>query len=133
MKNKPTTTNIQSLGDRLKFIRRKEKVTLEEASERSGISKSSIQRYESGETLAIQPEYLIFLNKLGYSLNWLYTGIELKKENISSKTSETLENSTRIDILEIQVNYLSNLILQHNEDSNWGKKYLKNKQDLGTN
>ena len=131
MKNKPTTTNIQSLGDRLKFIRRKEKVTLEEASERSGISKSSIQRYESGETLAIQPEYLIFLNKLGYSLNWLYTGIDLKKE--SSKLPQEVDNHIRIEVLELQVKYLSKMILQPKDDSNWGKKYLQNKQELETN
>ena len=131
MKNKPTTTQIQSLGDRLKFIRRKEKVTLEEASERSGISKSSIQRYESGETLAIQPEYLIFLNKLGYSLNWLYTGIELKKE--SNKLPQEVDNHIRIEVLELQVKYLSKMILQPKDDSNWGKKYLQNKQELETN
>lgn len=133
MKNKPTTTNIQSLGDRLKFIRRKEKVTLEEASERTGISKSSIQRYESGETLAIQPEYLIFLNKLGYSLNWLYTGIDLKNENTSSKLPQEVDNHIRIEVLELQVKYLSKMILQPKDDSNWGKKYLQNKQDLEAN
>lgn len=100
-------------GERLKYIRRSQKISLDEAAEQSGISRSAIQRYESGEVRAYASEYMLFVAKLGYSLDWVLTGNgpdkkEIKPNLVTDLKQFRIEN----DALSVRLDYLERILMK---------------------
>lgn len=101
-----------TIGDRLKIIRKEQKLSFEEAALRAGVVRSMIQRWENGQSTAVSQEYLEFYYKAGYSTNWILFG-ELPKNKVKlerSLVTDITEIQIRLDVQESLINYLMRLI-----------------------
>jgi len=135
MKRKSIKENLSSINGRLRYLRKKEKLTLEELAERTGLSVSSLQRYEVEGLTVMNNEYLAFMYKLGYNLNWILTGQESEKRNPDPKSliTDTTETKIRIEVLENQVKYLTRMFINIAENkSNFGERFVKKAINKGT-
>lgn len=135
MKRKIIKQNLSSINGRLRYLRKKEKLTLEDLAERTGLSVSSLQRYEVEGLTVMNNEYLIFMYKLGYNINWILTGQESEKRNPEPKglIHDTIETKIRLDVMENQVKYLTRMVLNIKEEgSNFGERFVKNMVNKGT-
>lgn len=135
MKYKATKQNLSSINGRLRYLRKKENLTLEELAEKTGISVSSLQRYEVEGLTVMNREYLTFMYKLGYNLNWILTGEETEKRNPEPKglIHDINESSVRLQVLEDQVKYLTRMFINiANDKSNFGERFVKKAVNKGT-
>lgn len=134
MENKKTKSKINFIHDRLKFLRTNEKLTLDEVAERSGLSRSTIQRFENGNIRGIHSDYILFAYKLGYSLEWLYTGQAPMKrsENKKDLITDMVETKMRMSAMESQLNYLTRVIFNQDNEPHYGRKKIENKLNKGT-
>ena len=135
MKRKSIKENLSSINGRLRYLRKKEKLTLEELAERTGLSVSSLQRYEVEGLTVMNNEYLVFMYKLGYNLNWILTGeeSEKRKEDPKSLITDTNDIKVRMLAMEVQVKYLTRMVVNiKQEKSNFGERFVKKAINQGT-
>lgn len=135
MKRNSIKENLSSINGRLRYLRKKEKLTLEELAERTGLSVSSLQRYEVEGLTVMNNEYLVFMYKLGYNLNWILTGeeSEKRKEDPKSLITDVKDTQVRLHVLENQVKYLTRMFINIAEErSNFGERFVKHSINKGT-
>ena len=99
------------LGNRIREIRKKKKVTLVELSQITGVAQASLSRIETGIMKGTVDSHRKIAEALGLSLSELYTGIDEKLNEIShrsaaeSKQEATLKsNNVRLELLVPQPN-----------------------------
>lgn len=117
-------------GDRLKEIRRSLKISLEEAAEKSGVSRSAIQRYESGEVRAFTSEYMNYMYKLGFSVNWILFGIEPKNLYLTKNVEINLSDLVgEVKVLSDRISYLERIItnMRGDEKGVYGSDIIKSR------
>ena len=90
---------FEKVGARLKQAREKQHITLEEAGKKVGVHKSTILRWENGETEKIKlPIIETLANYYGVNPLWLM-GHDAPKDAIHYKTDELPSPSVSIDLL----------------------------------
>lgn len=79
------------MKDRIKEVRKKNKLSMEKFGERIGITRSSVCKLESGENNPSEQTLKLICREFGISYKWLTEGIEPIESQIDS------DSMTRID------------------------------------
>ena len=94
-----TPTNRAAIAARVVQVRAKEGISRDKMAQLFGISRSSIQLYESGERLPSADFLLACAFSFGTDIHWLLTGEEretpLRRENVLSPREEALLEQAR--------------------------------------
>jgi transcriptional regulator with XRE-family HTH domain len=65
---------METIGSRLKIIRKKLNFSQGQLAEQSGVLQKDVSLLESGRKKFIPTEFILYLSNQGIDLNWLYTG-----------------------------------------------------------
>lgn len=71
----PYASHVQSMGDRIKILRKSQNLSLEALGKIVGVSAAAVAQWESGATTGIRPEnYLRFCAHFGADPYWICFG-----------------------------------------------------------
>ena len=100
--------NNSGIGDRIKEIRKVEKLTQQKFADRIGAKQNTIAQYEIGRNVPIDPVINSICKEFGISEDWLRYGLEPMKpertrsEEIASRVENALNGSSEFKKAVIQ-------------------------------
>lgn len=106
-----------SLGDRIKLLRKRSKLTQVQLAEELGLKQATIGRYENG---SITPSFLVLMRiskKFNVDIGWLFTGEKENEEQVSGTVKYRCPDIVKKATVELKGEQLEKILTQHEMES----------------
>lgn len=113
---------MDTIGKRIRYARKKKKMTLTDIRALTGLSTGNLSELENDKFLPSSNALILFKKIFDVSIDWLLTGEESQKEDVTREPKKLAEDYASLNLTENEINliYAYRNLNQENKNTLWG-------------